>query len=547
MTSITSLTQNSGLAREASDSKKSPLLDLGTTEKFTDYLKPSDPDRKPQSKTSAADTTSDRNVAKDSKQPVDKAAKKNPLREPDSSATDLKTPPRSEEAKVSPTEKPATEDLRPADTADESAGVATDEVAAIKEDENSSEQDLTASIENLVAQLLATPVCDCPIPVDVAKLVEQQGLEATGEVADITEIATSLKQLVQVVDATTSQPALSLEELPVVQQTTEDEFDVRPIIATEAELETVTELVTATEESSDSVELSEALSNKSIQLEQFVQAQALNEPSAPHQGKIDLSSLPAAAQVEVDPEVESHDEAAQTSQEALKFASELSDPLKQDSLQVSETFGELRPEEDSSSDEAIDEVLDQSTAVSSDSLKSATAFSSSENPMLKENSVSTAGPHHTHSHSNTHPTLHPADHQRFLTRASRAFELANARGGEIRIRLHPPELGSLRVEMKLEQGQMVAKVETESTAAKNLLVENLPQLKERLQELGVTIESFDVNVAQRDSRQDQQDAQEQAKRNRAVWNNQLPEAPSELEASTPRLPWQRSEGLNIVI
>ncbi|MEX2176807.1 MAG: flagellar hook-length control protein FliK, partial [Pirellulaceae bacterium] len=91
----------------------------------------------------------------------------------------------------------------------------------------------------------------------------------------------------------------------------------------------------------------------------------------------------------------------------------------------------------------------------------------------------------------------PVDSARLLHRVARAFAAAQEVGGEIRLRLSPPELGSLRLEVRVQDGVMVARLETETSAARTALIENLPALRERLAEQGVRIERFDVDLMQR--------------------------------------------------
>jgi flagellar hook-length control protein FliK len=88
------------------------------------------------------------------------------------------------------------------------------------------------------------------------------------------------------------------------------------------------------------------------------------------------------------------------------------------------------------------------------------------------------------------------DTVRLLTRVARAFHFAQD-GGEVRIRLSPPELGALRMEVRVLEGALVARLETETAAARTAIVENLPALRERLAEQGVRIERFDVDLMQR--------------------------------------------------
>jgi flagellar hook-length control protein FliK len=88
------------------------------------------------------------------------------------------------------------------------------------------------------------------------------------------------------------------------------------------------------------------------------------------------------------------------------------------------------------------------------------------------------------------------DQVRFVQRVARAFRAVDAEGGEIRLRLSPPELGSLKVEVALRNGVLTAKLEAETSSARNLLLNNLPALRERLADQNIKIERFDVDLRQ---------------------------------------------------
>ena len=93
--------------------------------------------------------------------------------------------------------------------------------------------------------------------------------------------------------------------------------------------------------------------------------------------------------------------------------------------------------------------------------------------------------------------LTDVEQAKFLQRVARAFQAAQERAGEVRLRLSPPELGALRLEIKIHEGALTARLEAESPAAKSLLLDNLPVLRERLAEQGIRIEHFDVDLLDR--------------------------------------------------
>jgi flagellar hook-length control protein FliK len=86
------------------------------------------------------------------------------------------------------------------------------------------------------------------------------------------------------------------------------------------------------------------------------------------------------------------------------------------------------------------------------------------------------------------------DRVKFLQRVSSAFRAADEQGGQIRLRLSPPELGSMRLELTLRNGLMTAHVQAETDTARNMLLDHLPQLRERLADHNIKIDHFDVEL-----------------------------------------------------
>lgn len=146
----------------------------------------------------------------------------------------------------------------------------------------------------------------------------------------------------------------------------------------------------------------------------------------------------------------------------------------------------------------------------------------------------------------------PAARNRFLQRVSKAFANAEQRGGgPIQIRLSPPELGRMRIELQVENGQMRALIQTETSQAQAALVDSLPALKERLQEWSIDIQQFDVDVSGQsfDSRANNEQQEEQASGgNRLDSRPQSGEEPEQAARAT-QLTWKRIEqgGLDVKI
>jgi flagellar hook-length control protein FliK len=93
--------------------------------------------------------------------------------------------------------------------------------------------------------------------------------------------------------------------------------------------------------------------------------------------------------------------------------------------------------------------------------------------------------------------LSQADRVQFVERVQQAFQDLGGQGGSVRLRLSPPELGSLRIEINVSKGEMTARIEAETPAARNVLLDNLPALRERLVQHDIKVRSFDVDLMDR--------------------------------------------------
>ena len=135
--------------------------------------------------------------------------------------------------------------------------------------------------------------------------------------------------------------------------------------------------------------------------------------------------------------------------------------------------------------------------------RNATSISAAEERTPQRTELTAAAKTRT----NSAPTIDPS---RFVSRVTKAFEAAQLQGGgPIRMRLSPPELGMLQVQIEVKEGVLTASLEAETHAARNLLLENLPALRDRLAEQQISIEKFDVDVRDESSDPDYEQANRQ--------------------------------------
>lgn len=92
------------------------------------------------------------------------------------------------------------------------------------------------------------------------------------------------------------------------------------------------------------------------------------------------------------------------------------------------------------------------------------------------------------------------DPTRFVGRVTKAFHTAQERGGVLQLRLSPPELGALKLQLVVKDGVLSATLETENAHARRVLLDHLPALRDRLAEQNIRVERFDVDVQQENSR-----------------------------------------------
>lgn len=92
-------------------------------------------------------------------------------------------------------------------------------------------------------------------------------------------------------------------------------------------------------------------------------------------------------------------------------------------------------------------------------------------------------------------SLSQSDRLRLVQRVARAVQTAVERGGDLKLRLSPPELGSLRLQVRLTDGALSARIETDNPAAKQVLLDNLPALRDRLADQNIRVEKFDVDLS----------------------------------------------------
>jgi flagellar hook-length control protein FliK len=166
-------------------------------------------------------------------------------------------------------------------------------------------------------------------------------------------------------------------------------------------------------------------------------------------------------------------------------------------------------------------------------------------------STSTAASRETTGSSRANLT--PYQESKLVQRVLRGIEQLGNGGGQVRIRLHPPELGTLQMTLKFEATQVTAQFEVENRVARDALLGNSQVLKDRLKEQGLEVQKFevevrsDVNDSLNSSTGDRQ-GQRNSSSDRnfesrfAVSNNNRINPEALPEQSNTTMPWVRTKG-----
>lgn len=103
--------------------------------------------------------------------------------------------------------------------------------------------------------------------------------------------------------------------------------------------------------------------------------------------------------------------------------------------------------------------------------------------------------------------------EQLVERIVGAVRQSQSTGQQLKIRLSPPELGTLQIEVSLKNGEYTAKLEVQNRHAQKVINDNIAQLKEALSKTGVSLDRIDVHIntdSTEDQRSSHSDAQTQS-------------------------------------
>lgn len=180
---------------------------------------------------------------------------------------------------------------------------------------------------------------------------------------------------------------------------------------------------------------------------------------------------------------------------------------------------------------ALNQPPHQMKPAATDALQKALTEATKPNPLTQEHqSVNSGG----HDQSQTqhaglgHAAGVATDHQaatpvgsvvdtkqvdQLVERVASAVRQSHSTGQQLKIRLSPPELGTLQIEVSLKNGEYSAKLEVQNRHAQKVINDNIAQLKDAISKTGVALDRIDVHInthSSEDQRSSQSDSQPQS-------------------------------------
>lgn len=118
----------------------------------------------------------------------------------------------------------------------------------------------------------------------------------------------------------------------------------------------------------------------------------------------------------------------------------------------------------------------------------------------------------TQSNAPVTPTVDAKQVEQLVERIVSSVRQSQSIGQQLKIRLSPPELGTLQIEVSLKNGEYTAKLEVQNNQVQKVINDNIAQLRDALAKSGVAMDRIEVNIntdSSEDHHSSQSDAQSQ--------------------------------------
>ena len=134
------------------------------------------------------------------------------------------------------------------------------------------------------------------------------------------------------------------------------------------------------------------------------------------------------------------------------------------------------------------------------------------------------------------------DAEQFVDRLASEVQAAPQNGQQLRVRLYPPHLGSLQIEVTSHQGTLTVQMEVQSAAAQHSLLDNMSYLRDALTQQGSNVDRIEVQLVEThadegrpnltDDQQQQQESEQQPEDDQPEQENEGETSEQEAEPGT---------------
>ncbi len=141
----------------------------------------------------------------------------------------------------------------------------------------------------------------------------------------------------------------------------------------------------------------------------------------------------------------------------------------------------------------------------------------------------------------------PIDAEQFVDRVAGAVRSAPQNGQQLRVRLYPPHLGAMQIEVTSNNGTLSVRMEVQSVAAQSALSDNMSALREALVQQGNSLDRIDVQLVEtnaEEGRADLTDEQQQQQQAEEQSGEESEEQSAEVEAEDNQVPSSVGNGLD---
>ncbi|MBT6493901.1 MAG: flagellar hook-length control protein FliK [Planctomycetaceae bacterium] len=128
-----------------------------------------------------------------------------------------------------------------------------------------------------------------------------------------------------------------------------------------------------------------------------------------------------------------------------------------------------------------------------------------------------------------------------------AVRSAPQNGQQLRVRLYPPHLGAMQIEVTSNNGTLSVRMEVQSVAAQSALSDNMSALREALVQQGNSLDRIDVQLVEtnaEEGRADLTDEQQQQQQAEEQSGEESEEQSAEVEAEDNQVPSSVGNGLD---